>query len=324
MLRRFLKNSCEPRAASYEQSRFRFACSSRPEARSFRSYQTTKSRNRSRGYILITLMLFLSLLALAALAVLPDLVFQVQRDREEELIHRGLGYSRGIRRFYKKFGRPPSRIEELEDTNTLRFIRKRYKDPVTGGEFKILRMGDPALAGLMMLGQVPGIQGQLGSGNKPGALGSKATLPTGQQTQVTNTDTTDAASGDSDSSPSTPVETTGSSSSSGSDHGSNSGGSPQMFGGGPIMGVASSNKAKTIREFCSKSHYKDWLFIYDPASDRGGALNSPWCPGLGIQGLNPTPAPPAGSPGPPNTGAPGTVSPTQNQPNPGGEMPPEQ
>jgi len=249
-------------------------------------------------------------------------VFQVQRDREEELIHRGLGYSRGIRRFYKKFGRPPSRIEELEDTNTLRFIRKRYKDPVTGGEFKILRQGDPALASVMMLGQVPGIQ--VGGGNKAGGgLGSNPTLPTGQLTQVTNTGAADPASGDSDSSPSTPMETTGSSSSSGSGSGSNSGGSPQMFGGGPIVGVASTNKAKTIREFCSKSHYKDWLFIYVPTSDRGGALNSPWCPDLGIQGLNPIPAP-AGSPSPPNTGAPGTVAPPQTPPNPGGAMPPEQ
>jgi len=273
-----------------------------------------ESRGRSGGYVLITLMLFFSLLAIAALAVLPDVAFQIKRDREEELIHRGLGYSRGIRRFYRKFGRYPTKIEDLEDTNNLRFIRKRYKDPVTGGDFKILRIGDPALA---MVGQVPV------PGLQPGGAPGSAPTQTGtEKRQVTNTDTT---SSDSDNSPSAPVETTGSSSSTGSGSGPSSGGSAQVFGGGAIMGVASTNKAKTIREFCSKSHYKDWLFIYDPTSDRGGTLNTPWCPGLGVPGLGNNLTPPPTTPSPPNTGAPGTVSPAPSQPpSPGAEMPPEQ
>jgi len=292
---------------------------------SFRSrkYPIANLRNsRQRGYILITLMLFLSLLAIAALAVLPDLVFQAQRDREEELVHRGVAYSRGIRRFYKKFGRYPTKFEDLEDTNTLRFIRKRYKDPVTGQDFRILRMGDPALA---MLGQAPalqGLQGQIGGQSATGGgvlprgtPGSNVTQTPGEQTQVTNTDPTNPAGGDAGKS-----DSATSSSASSSDTSSSS---QQVFGGGPMLGVASSSKGKTIREFCSKSHYKDWLFIYDPTSDRGAALNSPWCPGLGIQGLNPIPAP-AGSPSPPNTGAPGTVAPPQTPPNPGAQMPPEQ
>jgi type II secretory pathway pseudopilin PulG len=328
MLHRFLKNSCEPRAASYEQSRFRFARSSRPEARSFRSYQTAKSRNRSRGYILITMMLFMSLLAMAALAVLPDIALQIKRDREEELIHRGLGYSRGIRRFYKKFGRYPTKIEELENTNTLRFIRKRYKDPVTGEDFKILRVGDVGLSGSM----AGGIPGQ----NLPGAPG--VTLPsrgtpgsnlgqgTGQQLQiVTNTDTTNAAVGDSGTSPNTQVSPNSSGSSSSSTSTDTSSSTQQVFGGGPMVGVVSTNKAKTIREFCKKSHYKDWYFIYDPSSDRGGAMNSPWCPGLGNQGFGANPLQPTGAQVPRNAGSPpGGVPPTQNPPNPGGQMPPEQ
>ena len=285
-----------------------------------RNYKITKLRNRSRGYILITMMLFMSLLAMAALAVLPDIALQIKRDREEELIHRGLGYSRGIRRFYKKFGRYPTKIEDLENTNQLRFIRKRYKDPLTDQDFKILRLGDPALASLMT-GQVQGLglqgqiggQGALGGVQSRGGLGSNSTLAIGQQTQMTNTDATNvAAAGNS-----------GSSASSSSSSGDTSSSTQQVFGGGPMLGVVSTNKGKTIREFCSKSHYKDWLFIYDPTSDRGAALNSPWCPGLGIQGLNPIPAP-AGSPSPPNTGAPGTVAPPQTPPNPGAQMPPEQ
>jgi type II secretory pathway pseudopilin PulG len=322
MLRRFLKNSCEPRAASYEQSRFQFARSSRPEAR-FRTYRTAKSQDRSRGYILLTLMLFLSLVAIAALAVLPDIALQVKRDREEELIHRGVGYSRAIRRFYKKFGRYPTKIEDLENTNELHFIRKRYKDPITDQDFRILRMGDPALAS-MMLGQAQGIglqaqagvQGALGGIRQTGAFSSNLAQSAGKQTQVTNTDATGEA-GNSD----TQVSSGSSSSSGGS-----SSSTQQVFGGGPMLGVVSTSQEKTIREFCKKNHYKDWIFIYDPSTDRGGTITTPWCPIAINQGPGINPLQPVGSPSQPNSGAPGTVPPNPSQPNPGpgANMPPEQ
>jgi type II secretory pathway pseudopilin PulG len=246
-----------------------------------RNYPIAKLRNpRSRGYILITLMLFMSLLAIAALAVLPDIAFQVKRDREEEMIHRGVAYSRGIRRYYKKFGRYPNRIEDLENTNNFRFIRKRYKDPVNHDrDFKILRMGDPRLLGLMP-GQIPG--------------------------KVT-TSSTGVSSGSSSTGQSN-VNSSGSSSSSSSNDTSSS--TQQVFGGGPMLGVTSTSQDTTIREFCDKNHYKDWLFIYDPTSDRGGLLNSPWCPNLNSRGLvtNPPPPAPGGAPPPPpppaNTPAP--------------------
>jgi hypothetical protein len=51
--------------------------------------------------------------------------------------------------------------------------------------------------------------------------------------------------------------------------------SGQTFGGGPILGVASLSKAKTIRVFNDKTHYNDWLFIYVPQADRGGLLTGP-------------------------------------------------
>src|SRR5882724_9897376 len=93
-----------------------------------------RRNDRSRGYILITLMLFMTLLTMAALAVLPEIVQQIQRDREEEMVHRGTEYMRAIKKYYKKFGRYPTRIEELENTNQQRFLRKRYKDPLIKGD----------------------------------------------------------------------------------------------------------------------------------------------------------------------------------------------
>jgi type II secretory pathway pseudopilin PulG len=52
-----------------------------------------KSRPRRKGesgYILVTLMLFVALMAMALVAVLPELTFQMKRDREEEMVHRGV------------------------------------------------------------------------------------------------------------------------------------------------------------------------------------------------------------------------------------------
>src|SRR5437899_7967788 len=73
-----------------------------------------KSQIRQRGYMLITLMLALALITIGLLTVLPEIGQQIRRDREEEMRHRGTAYMRAIQHFYKKFGRYPMRIEELE------------------------------------------------------------------------------------------------------------------------------------------------------------------------------------------------------------------
>src|SRR5438874_13650639 len=103
-------------------------------------------RSNEQGYILLMLMLFITVLAIAGAAVAPSITFQIQRDREEELIHSGVQYSRAVRRYVKKFGRYPMRVEELENTNNMRFLRKRYKDPVAGQEFKVLHLGEGQFA----------------------------------------------------------------------------------------------------------------------------------------------------------------------------------
>jgi hypothetical protein len=94
--------------------------------------------------------------------------------------------------------------------------------------------------------------------------------------------------------------------------------SATVFGGGPIVGVASVSKDKTIREFNKKNHYNEWQFIYDPSTDRGGLLSTPNQPPL--QGT--TPNLQQGAPGATGTGfgssngtfAPPSTIPQQNQP----------
>ena len=144
-----------------------------------RNNKITKLQNCQGGYILITLMLVFTLLAVAMLAVLPSVHQQFQRDREDELRHRGTMYMRAVQHYYKKMGAYPTSLEALENTNHLRFLRKRYKDPMstdpqTGKErdFKILHMQDITLNNGPRLGQMPG--GAPGAGGLPslgGALG---------------------------------------------------------------------------------------------------------------------------------------------------------
>jgi type II secretory pathway pseudopilin PulG len=265
--------------------------------------------NPERGYILLTLMLVVSLLAIAALALAPDLAFQTRRDREEELIHRGVQYSRAIRGYFKKFGRYPSRIEDLENTNNLRFLRKRYKDPITGQDFKLLHFGDAqmstggaiagatpvsAMAGAAMAGgaiaganSVSAMAGAAMAGAAmAGAAGAGASpagaSPTGAQGFSLGPAATGAAGQSQPGPATTPADSDTASGSSGGQAAS-AGGNPsssQVFGGGPIIGVVSASKAESIREFNNKNHYNQWQFIYDPGSDRGGLLNTPAQPPL--------------------------------------------
>jgi type II secretory pathway pseudopilin PulG len=293
-----------------------------------RNRKITKLRNSSRGYILITLMLFMTLLAMAALAVLPDMVQQIQRDREEEMVHRGTEYMRAIKKYYKKFGRYPSRIEELENTNQQRFLRRRYKDPMAKGEkdFKMIRQGDPALnmlglGGIGRPGQGPGLGqpqmpgnspfvGQPGGGVRQAGTGDANAPPVTGLPGQQNSGTPNPTGSDSDS-PDTQVDPKSASSS--SDSGAAPGG--EVFGGGPILGVASTSKDKTIREFNKKNHYNEWLFIYDPSADRGGLLKGPVQPDAnkGLGGLNQPGVPPAG-PGQPGAPPPPAGPPGQQQP----------
>ena len=273
------------------------------------------SRQKERGYILLTLLLAMALLIIFAAAIVPTIKFQIERDREEELIHRGTQYSRAIRGYYKKFGRYPVKLEDLESTNNLRFLRKRYKDPTncTAGkcaDFKLLHFGEvqltmpvmglPGTNGVGSPGTVLPLAGGAQNPNLGAAVANAAQVaafgaaggfgtspnpsaglnpPAGQTTgSDSSSDGTGTNSSGSDNNGNN--SSTGSNSSGGNSGGSSGPGSGQVFGGGPIVGVVSTNKKDTIREFNHKKKYNQWQFIYDPGTDRGGLLMTPNQPPL--------------------------------------------
>lgn len=281
-----------------------------------------RPRPQERGYVLLVLLLMVSLIIIAAAAVLPTISFELRRDREEEMIHRGVQYSRAIRTYYKKFGRYPARIEDLENTNNMRFLRKRYKDPITGKDFKLLRFGDvkmtlsSPLAGASNISGATGLNGPSPlNATSPGGFGSQSSAFGG----ATGTSSSASATSDQNQSPDSkqPGQTAGQQSSSSSNSGDQL--SNQTFGGMPIVGVVSISKKDGIREFNHKKKYSEWQFIYDPASDRGGLLNTPNQPPL--MGFGNQSGPNMGSPnnsplGPPPGTTLAPTNPNPSSPNP--------
>jgi len=290
--------------------------------------RTTRKRARGArsgeaGYLLITLMLFVTLLVIAATAVLADLKRQMERDREEEMIHRGVQYTRAIRRYYRKMGTYPTTLDQLEKTPGNRFLRKRYKDPVTGQDFKLLHIQDVVsvfgqrLAGALTVAQM----------NRSHAGGDTST--TGDATTSTNStasaNSTSADSSGSNTPPADGSQQSGNSDSSTSPFTTVSGqpGDPN-FGGGPIVGVASTSTKESVRIYNKKDHYNDWLFAYNPQADRGALIVGPYQPPLvaAVPNQNPQPMPtPSGSM--PGVYTPGT-SPMNPQPQPQSPPPPSQ
>jgi hypothetical protein len=89
-------------------------------------------RARESGYAMLLVFLMAAVIAISLYNELPRVAFESQRAKEQLLIERGEQYKRAIQVFVRKMNRYPATIEELENTNGIRFLRKRYVDPMTG------------------------------------------------------------------------------------------------------------------------------------------------------------------------------------------------
>src|SRR5262245_57473641 len=95
------------------------------------------------GYAMVALIVALSIMAIMMTVALPTWHQMAQREKEAELIFRGQQYARAIGLFQKRSGPgvlPPS-IDALVEGH---YLRKTYKDPITGGDFDLLLAGATA------------------------------------------------------------------------------------------------------------------------------------------------------------------------------------
>ena len=107
------------------------------------------NRHRSdAGFSLAALIFFAAAASILAAAAVPAYQMQAKREREKELIFRGEEYTRAIQKYQRKFGVYPASIDQLVQTNGLRFLRRVYKDPITGKDFRLIRVNpDGSLSG---------------------------------------------------------------------------------------------------------------------------------------------------------------------------------
>jgi len=299
-----------------------------------------RKQKQESGYVLLAILFALTVLIVGLAVAAPKATTALQRTKEDELIRRGEQYALAIRRFYRKFGRYPSSIDQLENTNNIRFLRRRYLDPLTGkDDWAPIQFGQ-ARPPLGFFGQKITTVGGLspsGPGLGPStigqSLGGTASSPSTDSTSAsTNSSSNSSTSPSSTSTASAGTSTFGtagssspfSSSANGPTGGAGNALSPDQlsgrsFGGGAIVGVSVPSQKQSLKEFQQKDHYNDWQFVYDLTRDptlRGGQ---------GVGSANGVPGTagstftnPAGlSPGGLNPGGLNPTSPITNQTTPG-------
>jgi type II secretory pathway pseudopilin PulG len=246
------------------------------------------------GFILLAVIFMVALILIAMAVAAPRIAKSIQRDKEEELIHRGLQYRQAIKLYYKKFGSYPASIDQLVNSNDIRFLRKRYTDPMTGkDDWKIIHFGQAHVKAMGLFGQPIANSGSAGSNVVGGGMGqgigfggiqpagglqssTGAFGNSGALSSNSGNSSTDNSSSNSDSNNSSPTSgSTGTSgpptSSTGFGSSSGFGNTNQTFGGAPIVGVASKVEKPSIKEYKQQKHYNEWEFVYDPLEDMQGA-----------------------------------------------------
>jgi type II secretory pathway pseudopilin PulG len=95
-------------------------------------------RRGQHGYAMAALLVALSVMAVLMTAAMPVWHQATQREKEAELVFRGEQYARAIGLFQRKSGPGvlPPNLDVLVDQ---KFLRKKYKDPITGEDFSLLR-----------------------------------------------------------------------------------------------------------------------------------------------------------------------------------------
>jgi type II secretory pathway pseudopilin PulG len=137
---------------------------------------------------MVALIVAMSIMAIMMTVALPTWHQMAQREKEAELIFRGQQYARAIGLFQKRSGPgvlPPS-IDALVEGH---YLRKKYKDPITGGDFDLLlagaTTGTPG-ASTANPTQQPGLGGQSNTpppgarSNTPPTSGNSQSAPMGR------------------------------------------------------------------------------------------------------------------------------------------------
>ena len=124
-----------------------------------------------RGYAMVALLVGMSVMAVLMSALLPVWSHMATREKEDELIFRGKQYVRAIGLWQRKYANTaPPTIDVLVEQ---RFLRKKYKDPITNDDFQPLYANQ----------RQQGISAPTGA-QRPGQQASTTLSTPAQQTQT--------------------------------------------------------------------------------------------------------------------------------------------
>jgi len=100
-------------------------------------------RSAASGYSLVMVVMLITVMNIVVAIALPLWSGMIRRDKEEELISRGLQYAEAIRVFQRRFGRLPVQLDELIKVEP-RSIRRLWEDPMTGkADWLVILEGAP-------------------------------------------------------------------------------------------------------------------------------------------------------------------------------------
>lgn len=206
-------------------------------------------------------------------AALPVWSQAVKREKEAELIFRGLQYAEAIRIFQKRNGRFPTRLEELIEIEP-RSIRRLWLDPLNDEPEwgLILAQGTPTTpqngaAGVQNLGRELG--GNLNRNrrerpNRRGRSGNRDQANAGESDRRRGRDRLGGRNRASEVSPRQRIE----------DPGGGRRGIPragEQVTRGPIIGVHSLSEDSSIRTFFGSEQHSDWQFTAELIPQLEGA-----------------------------------------------------
>ena len=197
-----------------------------------------------RGFAMAALLVALSVMTIMMSVALPYYSTIAKRQRETELVFRGQQYARAVALFQRKYGNAlPPNVDVLIEQ---KFLRKKYKDPITGDDFQVVGPGSPELANALNaapdVGQLQGgRQGQQPQGGRQGQQ------PQGRGTQSSFGMNQQSAFGTQAAAPGTAP--------------------------GGVLGVVSKSGETSLRLYNGHSKYSEWVFVatqMSVAAGRGG------------------------------------------------------
>lgn len=227
---------------------------------------------RESGFMLLAVVVMAALMLIALAVAAPIVAKDLRREKEVESAHRAQEYVRAIQLYQRacKCTGYPASMDALEKSTTVRFLRKRYVDPLTGkSDWRLIHAPKTTIKGFFgqeLAGMTAGLGSAAGmasgGGSSPSAFGSST--PGGLGATGPGGSTTISAGGLAGGFNGATIG--GSNGSTGST-GSGSSGSTGMFGdgsGGVIYGVGPNRTGESILTPNQQTTYETWEFWYDP------------------------------------------------------------